>query len=153
MSPPPASGPPAWSRPCPSPKRVPTRELLATAVLEDIAFAVRGNRDRLPPPITDGSPVRLTGGFAAAPAAGPILANVLGAPVAAFAGIPVAAVGAAMCGAATSGDFTLDEAAAQLAPTPRLHQPDPAAARAYDGHYACWVDLRSRLEAFVQETL
>ena len=77
----------------------------------------------------------------------------LGAPVAAFPGLPVTAIGAAMCGAAAAGDFTLDEAAAQLAPLPRLRQPDPSTARAYDGHYACWMDLRSRLEAFVQETL
>ena len=138
--------------PLPFAEAVPTRELLATAVLEDIAFAVRGNRERLPP-IMDDAPVRLTGGFAAASAAGPILANVLGTPVAAFPGLPVAAIGAAMCGAAAAGDLTLDEAAAQLAPTPRLHQPDASAARAYDGHYACWMDLRSRLEAFVQETL
>lgn len=139
--------------PVPFAEGVPTRELLATAVLEDVAFAVRGNRDRLPPLIVDGAPVRLTGGFAAAPAAGPILAHVLGAPVAAYPGIPVAAIGAAMCGAAAAGDFTLDEAVAQLAPAPQLHEPDSSATRAYDGHYACWVDLRSRLEAFVQETL
>jgi len=132
---------------------VPTRGLLATAVLEDLAFAVRGNLERLPPPVSDDAPVRLTGGFAAAPAAGPILANVLDAPVAAYPRLPVTAIGAAMCGAAAAGDFTLDEAAAQLAPSPRLHQPDPSTARAYDGHYACWMDLRSRLEAFVQETL
>ena len=139
--------------PIPFAEGVPTRELLATAVLEDIAFAVRGNRERLPPPITHGAPVRLTGGFAAASAAGPILANVLDAPVAAFPGLPVTAIGAAICGAVAAGDFTLDEAAAQLAPALRLHQPDPSATRAYDGHYACWMDLRSRLEAFVQETL
>ncbi|MCY3914340.1 MAG: FGGY family carbohydrate kinase [Chloroflexi bacterium] len=139
--------------PMPFAEGVPTRELLATAVLEDMAFAVRGNRERLPPPIADGAPVRLTGGFAAAQAAGPILANVLGAPVAAYPGIPVTAIGAAMCGAAAAGDFTLGEAVAQLAPAPQVHEPDPWATRAYDGHYACWVDLRSRLEAFVQETL
>ncbi|MCY4114316.1 MAG: FGGY family carbohydrate kinase [Chloroflexi bacterium] len=139
--------------PMPFAEGVPTRELLATAVLEDMAFAVRGNLERLPPPIGDDAPVRLTGGFAAAPAAGPILANVLGAPVAAYPGLPITAIGAAICGAAASGDFTLDEAAAKLSPAPEIHEPDPSAARAYDGHYACWVDLRSRLEAFVQETL
>lgn len=139
--------------PVPFAERVPTRELLATAVLEDMAFAVRGNRERLSPSIAGDAPVRLTGGFAAAPAAGPILANVLGAPVAAYPRTPVAAIGAAMCGAAASGDFTLEEAVAQLAPAPQLHEPDSSATRAYDGHYACWVDLRSRLEAFVQETL
>ena len=139
--------------PMPFAEGVPTRELLATAVLEDMAFAVRGNRERLPPAIAGDAPVRLTGGFAAAPAAGPILANVLAAPVAAYPGIPVTAVGAAICGAAASGDFTLDEAAAKLSPAPDIHEPDPSATRAYDGHYACWVDLRSRLEAFVQETL
>ena len=139
--------------PMPFAEGVPTRALLATAVLEDIAFAVRGNLERLPPPIVADAPVRLTGGFAAAPAAAPILANVLGAPVAAYPGVPVTAIGAAMCGAAASGDFTLDQAVAQLTPSPRLHGPDPSSVRAYDGHYACWMDLRSRLEAFVQETL
>ena len=139
--------------PVPFADTAPTRELLATAVLEDIAFAAARNRERMPPPIVDGAPVRLTGGFAAAPAAGAIVANVLGASVAAFPDVPVTAIGAAMCGAAAAGDFTLDEAAAQLAPAPRLYQPDPSAARAYDDHYACWVDLRARLEAFVQETL
>ena len=139
--------------PIPFAEGLPSRALLATAVLEDIAFAVRGNRERLPPPIADDAPVRLTGGFAAAPAAGPILANVLGTPVAAYAGAPVTAIGAAMWGAAASGDLTVDEVVARLAPTAQLYAPDPARRRAYDAHYACWSDLRSRLEAFVQETL
>ena len=77
----------------------------------------------------------------------------LGAPVAAFRRVPVAAIGAAMCGATAAGDFTLDEAAVTLAPAPRLHQPNRSAARAYDGLYACWMDLRRRLESFMQETL
>ena len=139
--------------PIPFAEGLPSRALLATAVLEDIAFAVRGNRERLPPPIADDAPVRLTGGFAAAPAAGPILANVLGTPVAAYAGAPVTAIGAAIWGAAASGDFTVDEVVTRLAPTAQLYVPDPSRRRAYDAHYACWSDLRSRLEAFVQETL
>ena len=139
--------------PIPFAEGLPSRALLATAVLEDLAFAVRGNRERLPPSVADGAPVRLTGGFAAAPAAGPILANVLGATVAAYPGVPVTAIGAAMWGAAASRDFTVDEVVGRLAPPAQLYEPDPARRHAYDGHYACWVDLRARLEAFVQETL
>ena len=132
---------------------VPSVALLGTAVLEDVAFAVRGNRERLPEATGSHEPVRFTGGFASAPAAAFILANVLGQSVAGFRGLPVAAIGAAIWGALAANEGSIDELIAQLAPSPAIHRPDPRRARAYKGHYDRWVDLRTRLESFMQEAL
>lgn len=131
----------------------PALNLLGTAVLEDVAFAVRGNRERLPKTVGSDDPVRFTGGFASAPAAAFILANVLGQPVAGFPELPVAAIGAAIWGALAAHGGSIDELTARLVPSPEIHRPDPRRARDYDGHYDRWVDLRNRLESFMQETL
>ncbi len=131
----------------------PSPSMLGTAVLEDVAFAIRGNRARLPAATEADAPVRFSGGFASAPAAGPVLANVLGAPVVAFPNLPVAAIGAAVWGVLAADGGSVDELAGRLAPVPTPHQPDPGRAREYDGHYDRWLDLRARLESFMQEVL
>ena len=131
----------------------PAPALLGTAILEDLAFAVRGNRERLPAPISDRLPVRLTGGFAAAPAAGPILANVLDVPVAVFPQLPVSAIGAAIWAAQTVGEWPEVAGSKRLGREPGLYEPDAVRARALAGHYDRWADLRARLESFMQNSL
>ena len=131
----------------------PDLDMLATAVLEDLGFALKGNRDRLEAASPVEGSVRLTGGYMSAPASGQILANVLGAPVASFAGESAAAAGAAMCAAAAAGDADHSEAAARMSMAPRMWDPDPRSSRMYADHYGRWLELRKRLDAFVQEVL
>ncbi len=139
--------------PIPFPEAPPDLDTLATAVLEDLGFALKGNRDRLGEARPADESVRLTGGYMSAPAAGQILANVLGAPVASFAGESAAATGAAMCAAAAAGDADHSQAATRMSAEPRTWDPDPRSARMYADHYGRWLELRRRLDAFVQEVL
>ena len=138
--------------PAPFVTGLPTAEMLGTAVLEDLAFAVRGNRLVLDEVQTAAGPIRLTGGYARAPAAGHILANVTGGEVCSFPEIAAPAWGAAM--AAAARDFSgLAAAADALAPSGTWSEPDMATAPAYADHYQRWLDLRERLETFVQDAL
>ncbi len=138
--------------PAPFVTGVPTAEVLGTAVLEDLAFAVHGNRLVLDEVQTAAGAVRLTGGYARAPAAGQILANVTGGEVCSFPGMAAPAWGAAM--AAAARDFGgLPAAADALAPSGTWSEPDMATAPAYVDHYQRWLDLRERLETFVQDAL
>lgn len=130
----------------------PTAEVLGTAVLEDLAFAVHGNRLALDAEQPGEGPVRLTGGYARAPAAGQILANVTGARVCAFPTLAAPAWGAALAGAAD--DFGgMAGAAEALAPDGAWYEPDATSVLAFADHYERWLDLRERLETFVRDAL
>ena len=130
----------------------PTTEVLGTAVLEDLAFAVHGNRLSLDAEQLSQGPVRLTGGYARAPAAGRILANVTGARVCAFPALAAPAWGAAL--AAAADDFGgMAGAAEALAPDGVWHEPEVTSVTAFADHYERWLDLRERLETFVQDAL
>ena len=131
----------------------PDLDLMGTAVLEDLGFALRGNRARLESVAAASGPVRVAGGYAAAPAAGRILANALGCAVACFPGVPASALGAACCGAVAAGDLTHGEVSAALAPRPEMHEPNVTQATAFVDHYQRWLELRGRLEEFVREAL
>ena len=143
----------AMLAPVPFAAGTPDLDVLGTAVLEDVGFAVRANREQLGPGPAAQAPVRLAGGYLAPTAAPQLLADVLGAPVDAYARVPVTALGAAMCAAAASGDMSLSDAQAALAPTPTAIEPDAARARAYAEHYARWTELRRVIEGFFQEHL
>ena len=131
---------------------VPTAGMLGTAVLEDLAFAIHGNRLVLDAVWPSGGPIRLTGGYACAPAAGQILANVTGVDVCSFPELAAPAHGAAM--AAAARDFGgLDSAARTLRPEGSWFAPDVTNAPAFTDHFERWRDLRTRLETFVQDTL
>ena len=139
--------------PIPFADSAPDLDLMGTAVLEDLGFALRGNRERLESVGAGGEPVRLAGGYAAAPATAPILANVLGCPVACFPHVPASAIGAAICAAASTGDMSLADASEVLTPRPEIHDPDVTQAPAFVDHYQRWLELRRRFEGFVQEAL
>lgn len=125
--------------------------LLGTAILEDVGFALRANRARLDAAVSGAPLLRITGGYVGAPAAPAIFANALHAPVAAYPNLPAAAVGAAACAAVAAGDLAAREAAERLAPSPAIVEPDRARAADYDRYYQRWLELRRRLEAFVQD--
>lgn len=130
----------------------PTAATLGTAVLEDLAFAIHGNRLALDAVQPAEGPVRLTGGYARAPAAGQILANVTGTEVCSFPGLAAPAWGAALAGAAE--DFgSMANAAEALAPDGAWYEPDMTSVSAFADHYERWLDLRERLETFVQDAL
>lgn len=130
----------------------PPASVLGTAVLEDLAFAVHGNRLALDSVQPAAGPIRLTGGYAEAPAVGRILANVTGSQVRSFPKLAASAWGAALAGAAD--DFGgLAGAAETLAPVGVQCEPDAASAAAFADHYQRWLDLRERLETFVQDAL
>ena len=130
----------------------PTASMLGTAVLEDLAFAVHGNRSALDAAQPVDGPIRFTGGYARAPAAGQILANVTGVEVVSFPNLTAPAWGAAL--AAAAGNFgSMTESAEALAPAGVRSAPDMTAAAAFADHYERWLDVRERLETFVQEAL
>lgn len=130
----------------------PTAAVLGTAVLEDLAFAIHGNRLALDSAQPATGAIRLTGGYAEAPAVGQILANVTGSPVRSFPKLAASAWGSALAGAAD--DFGgLEGAAEALAPVGVRCEPDAASVAAFADHYHRWIDLRERLETFVQDAL
>ncbi len=130
----------------------PTASMLGTAVLEDVAFAIHGNRLALDAAQPAEGPVRLTGGYARAPAAGQVLANVTNSEVCSFPGLSAPAWGAAL--AAAARDYGgMPGAAEALAPVGVLTEPDMKSAPASVDHYERWLEVRGRLETFVQEAL
>ena len=130
----------------------PAASTLGTAVLEDLAFSIHGNRLTLNAVQPGEGPVRLTGGYARAPAAGQILANVTGSSVCSFPDLNAPAWGAALAGAAP--DFgSMTKAAEALAPDGVWCEPDATRVSAVADHYERWLDLRERLETFVQGAL
>ena len=130
----------------------PTASMLGAAVLEDLAFAVHGNRLALNSAQPADGPIRLTGGYAEAPAVGQILANVTGWQVCSYPRLAASAWGAALAGAAD--DYGgMPGAAKALAPYGVWCEPDVTCAAAFADHYQRWLDLRERLETFVQDAL
>ena len=85
--------------PAPFVAGAPTTSVLGTALLEDLAFAIHGNRLALDDVQPGEGPIRLTGGYARAPAAGQILANVSGTSVYSYPALPAPAWGAALAAA------------------------------------------------------
>ncbi|MCY3957725.1 MAG: FGGY family carbohydrate kinase [Chloroflexi bacterium] len=130
----------------------PTASMLGTAVLEDLAFAIHGNRLALDAVQAAAGPVRLTGGYARAPAAGQILANVTGSSVCSYPTLAAPAWGAALAAAAEDHDG-MANAAHALAPDGDWYEPDRTSGFAFADHYERWLDLRERLESFVQDAL
>ncbi|MCY3896352.1 MAG: FGGY family carbohydrate kinase [Chloroflexi bacterium] len=131
---------------------MPTASMLGAAVLEDLAFAIHGNRLALNSVQPAVGPIRLTGGYAEAPAVGQILANVTGSQVCSFPRLGASAWGAALAGAAD--DFGgMPGAAEVLAPDGVWCEPDVNSVAAFADHFQRWLDLRERLESFVQDAL
>jgi autoinducer 2 (AI-2) kinase len=124
----------------------PGRDSLLRAVLENVAFAVRGSLETLE--TVTGLPaaeVRLGGGMSRSATFERLLADVIGRPVL-VADVPEAsALGAAMCAAVGAGIYgSLPEAQA-MAPPLRRVEPDPSVAADYQDFYRRWQHLDSAL--------
>ena len=132
--------------PVPLVLRRPGRDSLLRAVLENVAFALRGSLETLE--MVTGLPaaeVRLGGGMSRSATFVRLLADVIGRPVC-VAEVPQAsALGAAMCAAVGAGIYgSLPEAQA-MAPPLRRVQPDPSVAADYQDFYRRWQHLDSAL--------
>jgi sugar (pentulose or hexulose) kinase len=126
--------------------RRPSRDSLLRAVLENVAFALRGGLETLET-VTglSAAEVRLGGGMTRSAAFVRLLADVLGRPIC-VGGLPeVSALGAAMCAAVGAGLYSsFAEAQAMAPPLTRL-EPDPAVVADYQDFYRRWQSLDAAL--------
>lgn len=114
----------------------PTRGAMARAVLENIAYAVRGNIEQLPrkPDL-----VRLCGGLAKSKAFARILAAVVNVPVAVPAVAEGTGAGAAVAAAVGAGLWPdLQAASAAMVTLAETFAPEPELVGQYEGQYAAW---------------
>ena len=124
-------------------ERPPARGAFGRAILENIAFAVRGNLDQLVE-ISAGAvtALNLCGGLAHSSLLPHIIADVCEQPV----HVPVvreaSALGAAICAAVGAGFYPdLPSAAAAMVHWEPIVEPDPANTRRYKGLYRRWGTL------------
>jgi autoinducer 2 (AI-2) kinase len=119
-----------------------SRASLLRAVLEGVAFAIRGNLEQAA--AVAGSRcerVTLGGGLSHAPLFAQTLADVLDRPVDVALTGDAAAVGAAICAAVGAGAFPSFAAARPMMAALRAVSPHPAASATYADHYRRWLDL------------
>ena len=119
------------------------RANLSRAVLEGMAFAVRGNAEQIfAATNTDSETLRVAGGLARSPFFTQLLADVLDRPVAAAADNTATALGAAICAGVGAGVYaSLGDGAHRLAPPTRNHQPEGAPRDLYAERYPDWQSL------------
>jgi autoinducer 2 (AI-2) kinase len=89
--------------------------------------------------------VVFTGGAANGRLWSQILADVLGVPVRIPAVRESTALGAAVCAGVGAGLYDSPTDVSRLVRFERTHEPDAAAAAAYDGLYAQWLDVYERM--------
>jgi autoinducer 2 (AI-2) kinase len=125
------------------------------AIEEAAAYVARGHRDIITS-LTgrDFGEVVFTGGAAKGRLWPQIMADVLGVPV----HIPVvtesSALGAAICAGVGAGVYaSLTEPRAALRRRAATFEPGPAAAAAYDEHYAAWREIYRRLLDITEDGL
>jgi sugar (pentulose or hexulose) kinase len=131
----------------------PSRDSLLRAVLENVAFALRGSLETLEA-VTgmSAAELRLGGGMSRSATFVRLLADVIGRPVLVADLAEASALGAAMCAAVGAGIYgSLPEAQAMAAPLRRL-LPDPSAAADYQDFYRRWQHLDSALRQAGTET-
>ncbi len=121
------------------------RRHLARAVLEGLAFAVRGNLELLQKAAQNGpvQSIRLAGGMSKSTFFAQLLSDVLGVPVEAAQVPECSALGAAIC--AGVGARLYDDIAAgakRHASATRRFAPDPGRSSAYQSYYARWMEIR-----------
>jgi len=127
---------------------------LARAFLENLAFALRANRDRLE--AISGLTLddfRLGGGFSRGSLFPQVLADVLNKPVKAPAFPHVSALGAAMAAAASCAYSSLEEACKAISPTFRTYEPRVVQAAEYQECYERWLKLAKAMDDLGQEVL
>jgi autoinducer 2 (AI-2) kinase len=133
--------------------RRPSRDSLLRAVLENVAFALRGSLETLET-VTGLSvaELRLGGGMTRSAAFVRLLADVIGRPVR-VAGLPeVSALGAAMCAAVGAGLYSSFTEAQAMAPPLTCLEPDPAVVADYQDFYRRWRGLDAALREAGAET-
>ena len=122
------------------------RRHLSRAVVEGLAFAVRGNLELLQKAAQNGpiQSIRLAGGMSKSAFFAQLLSDVLGVPVEAAHVSECSALGAAICagvGARLYGDLV--DGAKRFASKMRGFEPDPARRSAYQLYYDRWLEVRS----------
>ena len=123
-----------------------TRPRLARAIMENVAYAVRGNLEQLQE-VASQKVERLIacGGMTRSPLMVRILAAVAGVPLAVPVNREATSLGAAMAAATACGIYhSLEEAAAEMV---HLEKPaiDPALQQEYRGLYQQWLELNEKL--------
>jgi len=124
----------------------PSRDSLLRAVLENVAFALRGALETLE--TVTGLPaaeIRLGGGMTRSAAFVRLLTDVIRRPVR-VAGLPeVSALGAAMCAAVGAGLYGSFAEAQAMAPASSCLEPDPPTVADYEDFYRRWQGLDAAL--------
>jgi len=147
--------------------RRPSRDSLLRAVLENVAFALRGSLETLETvtglPVRPACPagrqaglsvaeLRLGGGMTRSAAFVRLLADVIGRPIRVAAMPEVSALGAAMCAAVGAGLYSSFAEAQAMAPPLICLEPDPAAVADYEDFYRRWQSLDAALRKAGTET-
>ena len=122
------------------------RRHLSRAVVEGLAFAVRGNLELLQKAVQNGSvqSIRLAGGMSKSAFFAQLLSDVLGVPVEAAQVPECSALGAAICagvGARLYGNVV--DGAKRFACGLRSFVPDPSRRAAYQLYYDRWLEVRA----------
>ncbi len=131
----------------PWPGALPSRKLLARAILESLAYAVRANAAQIEA-VSGRAPRALgvCGGLAKSRLYLEVLANVMGVPVRAPRYKEASAVGAAICAGTGVGAYgSLAEGARALGAAEEEVAPDAALSNAYGALYEEWVRTREGL--------
>ena len=111
------------------------------AVLENVAFAIRGNIEQLEG-YSQSTAVKTIGGMSQSETWPKLLANVLNRPVATPIQSEGSLLGAAICAATGAGYYSsVDEAAKSMVRWRPLYQPDDRA-ELYDRYYSRWNEVR-----------
>jgi L-ribulose-5-phosphate 4-epimerase len=120
------------------------RAHLARAALEGLAYSVRANAAQVMELAgLDATALHLTGGMSRSPVWAQLVCDVMNTPVHLAFTPESTALGAAICGGVGAGVYeNLTEGARALAHLARQCTPDPQMARAYQGLYADWNEMR-----------
>jgi sugar (pentulose or hexulose) kinase len=139
--------------PVPLVLRRPSRDSLLRAVLENVAFALRGSLETLEA-VTGLSvaELRLGGGMTRSAAFVRLLSDVIGRPVRVASVPEVSGLGAAMCAAVGAGLYGGFAEAQAMAPPLTCLEPDPAVVADYQDFYRRWQGLDAALRRAGAET-
>ncbi|NLC53404.1 MAG: hypothetical protein GX770_05505 [Firmicutes bacterium] len=130
-------------------KELCNRGLFARSVLENIAFAVRGNVEQLYALLGEKpKQVYLTGGAAKAPLLRRMITDLVNLPVHVSTCPEATSLGAAICAAVGTGAYASFAAAVDgMVGQPLVEEPDPATSRCYEKFYRRWLKVYAHLTA------
>jgi autoinducer 2 (AI-2) kinase len=130
-----------------------TRGMVALAGLENVAFALRANLERLQS-LTGlrGVPVCIGGGLTQSETFVGLLADVVGEPVKIARTPSVSALGAAICGAVGVGLYAdIQEASREMCSDAYVSEPERVRQACYQDAYESWKQVYDRIESLSQE--